>query len=58
MEEPDYLRTRPEDMCSVKSDRNVPLYYLALFSRAQRALDFWQMVQQYAPEQTELQLPL
>jgi three-Cys-motif partner protein len=52
-----YLPTRPEDMCSVKSDKNAPLYYLALFSRAQAALKFWKEVQKYAPEQTELRLP-
>ena len=53
-----YLPRRPEDMCSVKSDKNAPLYYLALFSRAKAALKFWKEVQKYAPEQTELRLPL
>jgi hypothetical protein len=37
MERLGYLRTRPEDMCHVRSDRNAPLYYLALFSMPVRS---------------------
>jgi len=57
MEKLGYLPTRPEDMCPVRSDRNAPLYYLALFSRAKTALKFWKEVQKYAPEQIELRFP-
>ena len=57
MEALKYIAMRPEDMCSVRSDRNSPLYYLALFSRSRKAVDFWKTVQRYAPEQPELRFP-
>jgi len=35
-------------------DRNVPLYYLALFSKHQRAFDFWKQVLKYSSPQQGL----
>jgi three-Cys-motif partner protein len=47
-----YLKIGPRQMKLVRSDvRNLPLYYLALFSRHQTAYQFWDQVLQYATDQ-------
>ena len=39
----------------VRSDeKNLPLYYLALFSRRQTAYKFWDQVLKYGTDQTNL----
>jgi three-Cys-motif partner protein len=47
-----YLPQQLDQMKLVKSDeRNLPLYYLALFSRHQTAYQFWQQVLKYGTDQ-------
>lgn len=42
-----FLRIGPERMKMVKSDDNVPKYYMALFSKHERAYKFWEEVLKY-----------
>jgi hypothetical protein len=52
MESLGYLPTPLHRMKLVRSDeRNLPLYYLALFSRHQRAHEFWDDVLKYGTDQ-------
>jgi three-Cys-motif partner protein len=49
----DYLEQPLDRMKLVRSDdKNLPLYYLALFSRHQTALKFWEEVLKYGTDQT------
>ena len=49
----DYIPPPLYTMKEVRSDeKNLPLYHLALFSRSQRAYDFWGEVLKYSTEQT------
>jgi three-Cys-motif partner protein len=50
MESLGYLKT-PLDRVKQVRRKNVPLYYLALFSRSPRAFDFWDDVLKYSTEQ-------
>lgn len=53
MESLGYLHQEVHQMVLVRSDdKNLPLYYLALFSRNKLAYRFWQDVQKYATDQT------
>jgi three-Cys-motif partner protein len=55
MESLGYLPTPIYKMKRVRSDeKNLPLYYLALFSRHQLALQFWDDVLKYGTDQTSL----
>jgi hypothetical protein len=46
------LKIRPGDMKMVRSDdKNLPLYYLALFSRHKMAYQFWDQVLEYGTDQ-------
>jgi len=55
MESLDYLPTPLDRMKLVRSDeRNLPLYYLALFSRNATAHNFWNQVLKYGTDQTSL----
>jgi three-Cys-motif partner protein len=49
-----YLDQPVDRMKQVKSDENVPLYYLALFSRHQTAYSFWEDVLKYSTDQQSL----
>ena len=50
-----YLEQRLDQMRMVRSDeKNLPLYYLALFSRNQTAYRFWEEVLKYGKDQMEL----
>jgi three-Cys-motif partner protein len=50
-----YLAVRPDQMKLVRSnDRNLPLYYLALFSRHSTAYQFWDQVLKYSTDQISL----
>jgi hypothetical protein len=52
-----YLETPLDRMYPVRSDqRNLPLYYLAFFSRHRRGFDFWGKVMKYADPQLGLGL--
>jgi three-Cys-motif partner protein len=52
MESLRYLRTPLDRMKLVRSDeKNLPLYYLALFSRNDRAHKFWDQVLKYSTDQ-------
>ena len=52
----DYLEQRMDQMKLVKSDeRNLPLYYLALFSRHSTAYQFWQQVLKYGTDQSSFE---
>ena len=47
-----YLPTAPAEMHSVRSDlKNLPLYYLAFFSRHALGKQFWNEVQKYSTDQ-------
>lgn len=47
-----FIPPQSYDMKRVRSDdRNLPLYYLALFSRNERAYEFWNQVLKYGTEQ-------
>jgi three-Cys-motif partner protein len=51
----DYLEQPLDRMKLVRSDeKNLPLYYLALFSRHQRAFEFWEDVLKYSDDQMGL----
>jgi three-Cys-motif partner protein len=53
MERIGYLPVPFHRMKQIRSDvRNLPLYHLALFSRHQRAFDFWDQVLKYGTDQT------
>jgi three-Cys-motif partner protein len=53
MEAIGYLPVPFHQMKQIRSDvRNLPLYRLALFSKHQRAFDFWEQVLKYATDQT------
>lgn len=55
MESLDYLPRQVSDMKEVKSDeKNLPLYYLALFSRSEVAYTLWEQVLKYGTDQTSL----
>jgi three-Cys-motif partner protein len=55
MESLRYLPTPLDRMKLVRSDeKNLPLYYLALFSRSQTAHRFWDQVLKYGTDQTNL----
>jgi hypothetical protein len=48
-----YLPTPIHKMKRVRSDeKNLPLYYIALFSRNKLALDFWDDALKYGTDQT------
>jgi hypothetical protein len=52
-----YLPMALDDMIKVRTtEKRLPLYYLAFFSKHQKGLEFWGQVKKYAPEQ--LSLPL
>jgi three-Cys-motif partner protein len=52
----DYLEQRLDQMKLVKSDeKNLPLYYLALFSRHSTAYQFWQQVLKYGTDQSSFE---
>jgi three-Cys-motif partner protein len=54
MESLNYLRQTVDRMKLVRSDdKNLPLYYLALFSRHQRAYKFWDDVLKYSTDQID-----
>lgn len=53
MESLGYIRKPLDRMKLVRSvDKNLPLYYLALFSRSEMAFDFWDDVIKYGTDQT------
>jgi len=53
METLGYLPTPLHTMKRVRSnERNLPLYYIALFSRSQLAYKFWDQVLKYSTDQT------
>jgi three-Cys-motif partner protein len=53
MESPGYLRQPVDRMKLVRSvEKNLPLYYIALFSRHQTAYKFWDDVLKYGDDQT------
>jgi three-Cys-motif partner protein len=55
MESLDYIKQPLDRMKLVRSDeKNLPLYYLALFSRHQTAYGFWDDVLKYSTDQTNL----
>jgi len=55
MESLGYLQTPLDRMKLVRSDeKNLPLYYLALFSRSGTAHKFWEQVLKYGTDQTKL----
>jgi three-Cys-motif partner protein len=49
-----YLKIGPSEMKPIRSDNNVPLYYLALFSKHDRAYKFWDDVLKYSTDQIGL----
>jgi hypothetical protein len=50
-----YLEQPPERMKVVKNEKNLPLYYLALFSRKETAYEFWDQVLKYGTDQTSFE---
>jgi three-Cys-motif partner protein len=53
MESLGYLKVPPDRMKLVRSvEKNLPLYYLALFSRSETAFKFWSEVLKYSTAQT------
>ena len=51
-----YLPVPFHKMKQVRSDvKNLPLYHLALFSKHQRAFDFWDQVLKYSTDQTSFE---
>jgi three-Cys-motif partner protein len=47
-----YLYSGPSDMVLVRStDKNLPLYHLAFFSRNQKGADFWKEARKYSTDQ-------
>jgi three-Cys-motif partner protein len=54
MESLRYLKTPLHTMHKMRSDeKNLPLYYLALFSRHERAYQFWDEARKYGTDQTK-----
>jgi three-Cys-motif partner protein len=54
MESLRYLKTPLHTMHRVRSDeKNLPLYYLAMFSRHERAYKFWDEARKYGTDQTD-----
>jgi three-Cys-motif partner protein len=54
MESLRYLKTPLHTMNKVRSDeKNLPLYYLAMFSRHERAYKFWDEARKYGTDQTK-----
>jgi three-Cys-motif partner protein len=50
-----YLPMRIEDMVKIRTrDKNLPLYYLAFFSKHKTGLKFWEQVRKYATDQLAL----
>lgn len=48
-----YLEAKTDRMKLVRSDeKNLPLYYMALFSRSTKAYEFWDQVLKYSTDQT------
>ncbi len=46
-----------DEMIKVRTtEKRLPLYYLAFFSKHDKGLEFWRQVRKYAPDQ--LTLPL
>jgi len=57
MERIGYLPTLPAEMHRVRSDlKNLPLYYLAFFSKHPLGKQFWKDVQKYSTDQFSLRL--
>jgi three-Cys-motif partner protein len=55
METLGYLPQPVYNMKKVRTDdKNLPLYFLALFSRSEKAYEFWQKVRKYSTEQIEM----
>jgi three-Cys-motif partner protein len=55
MSEAGYLKTSLDQMRAVKTpDKNVPLYYLAMFSKNQMAFKLWEQVLKYSTPQRGL----
>lgn len=55
MESLGYLHQEPHQMKLVRSnDKNLPLYYLTLFSKHELAYKFWEEVLKYSTDQTSL----
>lgn len=58
MESLGYLHQELDQMKLVRSDdKNLPLYYLALFSRNKTAYEFWKDVLKYSDDQTSFTWP-
>ena len=52
-----YLPMAIDDMIKVRTtEKRLPLYYLAFFSKHQKGLEFWGQVKKYAPDQLSLSL--
>jgi hypothetical protein len=52
MEDRDYIRAPIEDTKLVRStEKNLPLYRLAFFSRHQLAKSFWEQARKYSDDQ-------
>jgi three-Cys-motif partner protein len=49
-----YARPQPEDFYKVESDRGVPLYYLAFYSRHPLGYKFWRQSLKYSTPQRDL----
>ena len=47
----EYLKIGPAEMKLVRNEKNVPLYYLALFSKNKTAYRFWEQVLKYGTDQ-------
>jgi three-Cys-motif partner protein len=55
MSEADYIETPLDQMKEVKThDKSVPLYYIAMFSKSQKAFDLWKQVLVYSTPQRGL----
>jgi three-Cys-motif partner protein len=55
MSEADYLKTETHQMKEVRThDKNVPLYFLAMFSKSQTAFRLWDQVLKYSTPQRNL----
>ena len=55
MSEVGYLKTPLHQMKAVKThDKNVPLYFLAMFSKSQTAFRLWDQVLKYSTPQRSL----
>ena len=57
MEEIGYLKSSIADTKHVRStDKNLPLYHLAFFSRKELAIKFWKQAIKYSDDQIDLPL--